>query len=78
MTLCLSVPRFALRLRLRTGSDRNPYTNDIIGSVPVRRQIAEEGYEVWDSNMYHKRPGPFVEATEEQIIRAAKRGLSIG
>lgn len=43
------------------------YSNAIAGYVPVRRQIPEGGYEVIDSNQYHKRTGSFAEGTEDQI-----------
>jgi len=53
------------------------YTNDIMGYVPVKRQIPEEGYEVVDSNLYHYRTGPYVDSTEQQIIDTARRGLGL-
>ena len=53
------------------------YTNAIIGYVPVKRQIPEGGYEVWDSNQYHQRTGPYVAETEDQIHVAAHLSLSI-
>jgi len=71
---------FSLRLKQELGGDFAhvlplAYTNNIIGYVPVKRQIPEEGYEVWDANMYSKRTGPYVQTTEDQIVRAAKGGL---
>lgn len=53
------------------------YTNEIVGYIPSKRQIPEEGYEVWDANMYHQRTGPYVESTEDQIIFAIKQGLGL-
>ena len=53
------------------------YTNDIIGYVPVRRQIPEGGYEVWFSQQYWKRTGPYVAATEDRIHAAVGRSLGI-
>ena len=47
------------------------YANHIIGYVPAKRQIPEGGYEVW-TNQYHlKRPGPYVEHTEDHICHTA-------
>lgn len=73
---------YSLRLKRELGSHFRHvlplgYANHIIGYVPVRRQIPEEGYEVWDANMYHKRTGPYVETTEEQIVAAVKQSLGI-
>ena len=53
------------------------YTNDIVGYVPVRRQIPEGGYEVWFSQQYWKRTGPYVAATEDRIHAAASGSLGI-
>ena len=53
------------------------YTNDIIGYVPVKRQIPEGGYEVWFSQQYWKRTGPYVAATEDRIHAAVGRSLGI-
>ena len=53
------------------------YTNDIIGYVPVRRQIPEGGYEVWFSQQYWKRTGPYVAATEDRIHAGVGRSLGI-
>lgn len=47
------------------------YANHIIGYVPAKRQIPEGGYEVW-TNQYHlKRPGPYIENTEDIICDTA-------
>ncbi len=51
------------------------YTNAVVGYVPVKRQIPERGYEVWDTFQYHRRTGPYVEATEDQIHAAAHAAL---
>ena len=53
------------------------YTNDIVGYVPVRRQIPEGGYEVWFSQQYWKRTGPYVPATEDRIHAAVRRSLDV-
>ncbi len=53
------------------------YTNDIVGYVPVRRQIPEGGYEVWSSQQYWKRTGPYVAETEDRIHAAVGRSLGI-
>lgn len=53
------------------------YTNDIVGYVPVRRQIPEGGYEVWASQQYWKRTGPYVAETEDRIHAAVNRSLGI-
>ncbi len=53
------------------------YTNDIVGYVPVRRQIPEGGYEVWSSQQYWKRTGPYVADTEDRIHAAASRSLGV-
>jgi len=52
------------------------YSNDIVGYVPVKRQISEGGYEVLDSNQYWKRTGPFAEDTEERIHSAVHAALA--
>ncbi len=53
------------------------YTNNIVGYVPVKRQIPEGGYEVWFSQQYWKRTGPYVAATEDRIHSAVRRSLNI-
>jgi len=53
------------------------YSNDIVGYIPVKRQIPEGGYEVIDSNQYLKRTGPFAEDTEERIHRAVHAACSV-
>lgn len=53
------------------------YTNDIVGYVPVRRQIPEGGYEVWSSQQYWKRSGPYVADTEDRIHAAVSRSLGV-
>ena len=52
------------------------YTNDIVGYVPVRRQIPEGGYEVVDNHRYQLYTGPFSEGTEEAIRAAVRRSLA--
>jgi hypothetical protein len=73
---------YSLRLKAELGGAFDhvfpvAYANHIIGYVPVKRQIPEEGYEVWDSNMYYKRTGPYVDTTEQQIIDTARQGLKV-
>lgn len=73
---------YSLRLKRELGAHFKHvlplgYSNHIIGYIPVKRQIPEQGYEVWDSNMIHKRTGPYVETTEQQIIDAARLGLRV-
>jgi neutral ceramidase len=51
------------------------YTNSIVGYIPVKRQIPEWGYEVWDANQYEHLTGPYVAQTEEQIVNALHRAL---
>ena len=53
------------------------YSNGIIGYVPVKRQIPEGGYEVWFSQQYMKRTGPYVEETEDLIHEIVHRNLGI-
>lgn len=53
------------------------YTNNIVGYVPVRRQIPEGGYEVWFSQQYWKRTGPYAADTEDRIHAAVSRSLGI-
>ncbi len=43
------------------------YCNEMMGYVPVKRQIPEGGYEVWLAQQVWRRSGPFVEETEERI-----------
>ncbi|NKB70228.1 MAG: hypothetical protein GKR89_24415 [Candidatus Latescibacteria bacterium] len=52
------------------------YTNEIVGYVPVRRQIPEGGYEVVDNHRYQLYTGPFTENTEEAIRAAVRRSLA--
>ncbi len=71
-----------LRLKRELGSRVDnvmvlAYTNDIVGYVPVRRQIPEGGYEVWASQQYWKRTGPYVAETEDRIHAAVRRSLGI-
>jgi hypothetical protein len=47
----------------------------MVGYVPVRRQIAEGGYEVIDNNRHLLFTGPFATETEERIAGAVKRAL---
>ena len=53
------------------------YTNDIVGYIPVKRQISEGGYEVWLNQQHWKRTGPFVEDTEDRIHNAVHEMLGI-
>ena len=53
------------------------YTNDIVGYIPVKRQIPEGGYEVWFNQQHWKRTGPFVEDTEDRIHNAVHEMLGI-
>ena len=53
------------------------YANEMVGYIPVRRQIPEGGYEVWTAQQIHKRTGPFVAETEDQIHGAAQKALEI-
>ena len=46
------------------------YADDIVGYVPVDRQIPEGGYEVIDNQRMMLRPGPFATGTEDRIIRS--------
>ena len=71
---------YALRFNRELGSVyRNVwslgYTNEMVGYVPVRRQIPEGGYEVIDNNRRLLYTGPFAEETEESIVSAVKRVL---
>ncbi|MCY3680260.1 MAG: hypothetical protein OXH16_02605 [Gemmatimonadetes bacterium] len=53
------------------------YTNDIVGYIPVKRQIPEGGYEVWFNQQHWKRTGPFIEDTEDRIHNAVHEMLGI-
>ncbi len=53
------------------------YTNDIVGYIPVKRQIPEGGYEVWFNQQHWKRTGPFVEDTEDRIHNAVHEMLDV-
>jgi neutral ceramidase len=46
------------------------YANEILGYVPVERQIPEGGYEVIGSQMFMGRAGPLESGTEEKIFAA--------
>jgi hypothetical protein len=52
------------------------YTNDIVGYVPVRRQIPEGGYEVINNNRHQLYTGPFAEETEELILAAIDQAVA--
>ena len=52
------------------------YTNDMVGYVPVRRQIPEGGYEVVDNNRHQLYSGPFAEETEEMIFASVDQALA--
>jgi len=54
------------------------YANAIIGYVPVKRQIPEKGYEVEWNNVAYKRPGRYVNETEEEIMAAIRSLLPSG
>lgn len=70
--------RFKRELRGRFGDALViGYANGIVGYVPVRRQIPEGGYEVWYAQQFHKRTGPYVPETEDQIHAAALRALGV-
>lgn len=53
------------------------YANEMVGYVPVRRQIPEGGYEVIDNAKHLLYSGPYVPATEDLIHQAAHRGLEL-
>ena len=53
------------------------YTNDIVGYIPVKRQIPEGGYEVWFNQQHWKRTGPFAADTEDRIHNAVHEMLDI-
>ncbi len=53
------------------------YTNDIVGYIPVKRQIPEGGYEVWFNQQHWKRTGPFLEDTEDRIHNAVHEMLGV-
>ena len=53
------------------------YTNDIVGYIPVKRQIPEGGYEVWFNQQHWKRTGPFVAETEDRIHNAVHEMLNV-
>ena len=54
------------------------YANDMVGYVPVRRQLAEGGYEVVDNNRRLLYTGPFAADSEEVISAAVGRCLGVG
>lgn len=51
--------------------------NDVVGYVPVKRLIPENGYAVLSSQILRDRVGPFVEDTEDMIHGAIARQLDI-
>ena len=53
------------------------YANQIIGYVPSRRQIPEGGYEVWGNQYHLKRPGPYLEKTEDLICQTVLNLLKV-
>lgn len=72
---------YALRYRREHGARFGAvwslgYANEIVGYIPVRRQLAEGGYEVVDNNRRLLYPGPFAQDTEERISAAVVRCLS--
>jgi hypothetical protein len=71
---------YALRYRRAFGGEFNDvwtlgYANEMVGYVPVRRQIPEGGYEVVDNNRRLLYTGPFSMETEEKISAAVGRCL---
>ena len=72
---------YGLHYRYRFGADYTAvwtlgYTNEMVGYVPVQRQISEGGYEVVDNNRRLLYTGPFGAATEGRIDKAVARALS--
>lgn len=53
------------------------YTNNIVGYIPVKRQIPEGGYCVLSANQIHKRTGPYVADTEDRIHAAVHQALEV-
>lgn len=71
---------YALRFRRELGGAYPAvwtlgYTNEMVGYIPVRRQISEGGYEVIDNNRHLRYTGPFAADTEERIAAAVHRAL---
>lgn len=54
------------------------YANGMVGYVPVRRQLAEGGYEVVDNNRRLFYTGPFSADSEGAISAAVRRCLGVG
>lgn len=52
------------------------YCNDMIGYIPVKRQIEEGGCEVWRGNQLKLRSGPYVAETEERLHQAIREQLA--
>lgn len=48
------------------------YANEMVGYVCSERQLAEGGYEVFDSMQYIMKPGPYESGTEEKIFTAMR------
>lgn len=53
------------------------YANEIVGYVPVERQIPEGGYEVLNNQRALLRTGPFESGTEEAIMRAVHQTVGL-
>lgn len=54
------------------------YTNEMVGYIPVARQIPEGGYEVIYAQMHNLRPGPYAHGTEGEIHDAVAGLLESG
>ncbi len=73
---------YALRNRRQLGGQFTDvwtlgYANNMVGYVPVRRQIAEGGYEVIDNNRRLLYTGPFSADSEDRIHAAVDRCLGV-
>jgi neutral ceramidase len=71
---------YGLHYRRQFGADYTAlwtlgYTNEMVGYVPVQRQISEGGYEVVDNNRRLLYTGPFAATTEGLINKAVARAL---
>ena len=74
---------YALRYRRELGGQFTDvwtlgYANDMVGYVPVRRQLPEGGYEVVDNNRRLLYTGPFSIDSEDRISAAVRRCLGAG
>jgi len=73
---------YALRYRREFGGQFGDvwtlgYANDMVGYVPVRRQLPEGGYEVIDNNRRLLYTGPFSADSEDNISAAVARCLGV-